>query len=229
MQGYIRSVCTSPIPPFYFLPILWVSTWCLNTSHPLSLGCWLSAILRSETRREPLDGVIAVMLDTPEYRFMYLLTDTSWSNQRCVNFDATILRWFGSVPVWHCKRTFWTLYLSSALYFLISRDFPAFHKQVFLCWVLYVFLIFTYDIRSWFWPLPRVLIFCHYQALFPSINFGLLRDRTVGDTSAIAEPNSLSSQPSFPTLNHPPPLPLACSTIPNTSLEETYLQVLPQP
>ena len=70
---------------------------------------------------------------------------------------------------------------------------------------------------------------CHYQTLFPSISIGLLRVHTVGDTSAIAESNSLAHQPSSATLNHPPPLPLACSSILIASLEETYLQALPQP
>ena len=211
-------------------PILWVSTWCLNTSHPLSLGCWLSAILKSETRWELWKGVIAVMLDNPEYRFWYWLSGTWWSKQRSANCDGPILESFESVPVWHCKRIFWTLYLPSALCSLISWVFPAFHKQELLCWMLYIFLVLISDVGSWCRPLlPRVLIFCHYQTLFPSISIGLLRVHTVGDTSAIAESNSLAHQPSSATLNHPHPLPLACSSILIASLEETYLQALPQP
>ena len=120
--------------------------------------------------------------------------------------------------------------LPSALGFLISWGFQVFTNKS-SCVECYMCFEFSYvtpgvDVDLYY---QECSYFVVYQTSFPSISIGLLRDHTVGDSSAIAESNSLAFQPSSATLNHPPALPLACSTILIASLEETYLQALPQP
>ena len=128
------------------------------------------------------------------------------------------------------SRCLLTLYLPSALCLLIS---PVFFQlftnknswiECNIC-VSYSQVTLGVDVNL----LHGVLKFYIYQSLCPSISIGLLRDHTVGDTSAIAESNSLASQPSSAKLNHPPALPLARSTILIPSLEETYLLSAPAP